>query len=721
MDETRRKWDGHLDVECARGELCERLPEALAPMAELIFNYRWAWMRDAARFFREIEPAVWEHSRCNPRIVVEATSPHRLSEVAADAACRDRLLAMVANLREELAAPPASLGIAAEHPVAYFCSEFAIHCSLPLYGGGLGVLAGDLLKASSDLRLPMVGVGLLYREGYFDQRLDSSGWQHEYWVPTQYDRLPAVRVTGPDGLPLLVEIELRQRPVRIQIWRVDVGRVPLFLLDTDVEANHPIDRWITARLYVGDRQTRLAQYAVLGIGGVRALAAMGVEPGVYHLNEGHAAFGAIERLRQSFASGGSFDRALEDIRRRTIFTTHTPVAAGNEGYAEGELEPLLGRFMEGAGVARQSFFDLGRIAPGGRSEPVSMTPLALRTSHMCNGVSRRHGEVARAMWQPLWQDRAAADVPIAHVTNGAHLTTWMGGAMQDLLDRHLRPDWRAHVADATTWEGIAAIPDEQLWKARSEQRRALIEYVRVKSIRDRLGRGEGPDYVEQAARIFEPDVLTIGFARRVATYKRLHLMTRFPERGLALLGRTDMPVQMVIAGKAHPQDEEAKSSLRDVFRIKQAPGVGGKVAFLENYDLHMAPKLVAGVDVWINLPRPPLEASGTSGMKVVFNGGLHLSVADGWWAEAYNGDNGWEIVSPSGDPHVQDDHDAAALMDLLETQVLPLFYHRDADGLPHGWLRRVKVSMQSLIPRFSAARMVAEYARRMYAPTALRD
>jgi starch phosphorylase len=716
MPESFGSNDGSRDVARAVAELAERLPEPLAPLARLTFNYRWSWLEGAAALFEEIDPAVWRRSECNPRDVIEAASPRRFRELADEPGYVKRLRSAAERLEADLARPwAAPAPLAPDRPVAYFCSEFAVHCSLPLYGGGLGVLAGDLLKSASDLGIPMVGVGLLYRQGYFHQRLDPSGWQYEYWTATNYERRPAVLVSGADERPLAVEVTIRGRPVRAQVWRVDVGRAPLYLLDTDREDNDPIDRWITARLYVGDRHTRLAQYAVLGIGGVRALDALGIRPALLHLNEGHAALSAIERLRQRVAAGAPLDEALAAVRRETVFTTHTPVAAGNEGYREDEIEAVLADYLDGLGLPRATFYDLGRLAPGNRDEPTNITPLALRTSRAANGVSRRHAEVARAMWRPLWPERAVEEVPIGHVTNGVHTTTWMGEPMQALLDRYLGPDWRARLDDPTLWEHVDEIPDGELWDVRGWQRAELVDRARVRSIRDRLTRGEPNDYVEQAARVFDAGALTIGFARRVATYKRLHLLTRFPERNLGLLASAERPIQFVVAGKAHPQDEEAKRTLHDIFQAKRAPGVGGRVVFLEDYDLHLAPRIMAGVDLWLNLPRPPLEASGTSGMKVVLNGGLNLSVADGWWAEGYDGENGWTIWSEASDPQAQDDHDAAAVLDLLEREVIPLFYERDADGLPRDWLRRVKASVRTLGARFSAHRMVREYVTRMYA------
>ena len=713
--DTPQPNDGRHDIEQAVAELGERLPEPLKPLAWLVYSYRWAWWCGGAALFREIDPAIWRRSECNPRAVIEAIPPARLRELANQAEFRQRVADLAKRIKADLERPRIATTIPPDRPVAYFCSEFAIHCSLPLYGGGLGVLAGDLLKAASDLGIPMVGVGLLYRQGYFHQRMDPTGWQHEYWTTTQFERLPVVRVTTAGNHPLTVDIVIRARPVRVQVWRVNVGRVPLYLLDTDCEENHPIDRWITARLYVGDRHTRLAQYAVLGIGGVRALTAVGIRPSLVHMNEGHAALSSFERVRQMLASGLSADDAFARVTQETVFTTHTPVAAGNEGYLEAEIEPVLKDFIEGIGIPREMFYDLGRLTPGDRAAPANITPLALRTSRAANGVSRRHGEVARRMWQPLWPGRTVEDVPIGHVTNGVHTTTWMAAPMQELLERHL-PHWRARGSDPGLWRRIDDIPDHELWQVRCAQRQALIRYAREKSVQDRLGRPETSEYVEAAFRAFDPNVLTVGFARRMATYKRFYLLTRFPERGLHVIEDPATPVQLIVAGKAHPQDQEAKEALHDFFQLKRAPTVGQRVVFLEDYDLHIAPRIVAGVDLWLNLPRPPLEASGTSGMKVTLNGGLNLSVRDGWWVEAYDGENGWVVDSPSADSNVQDDHDAVAVQDLLEREVIPLFYDRGADGIPHRWLQKIKRAMRTLIPRFTAERMLREYVEAMYTP-----
>jgi starch phosphorylase len=593
------------------------------------------------------------------------------------------------------------------------CAEFGVHVSLPVYSGGLGVLAGDLVKEASDLALPMVGVGLLYRTGYFHQRIDTTGWQHEYWIDADPMSLPCVPVTDPStGARVTVEIPLNEESVIVQVWRVDVGRVPLYLLDADRPENSVVGRWITSRLYEGSRAIRLAQYAVLGVGGVRALSVMGVRPSVYHLNEGHPALAAFELLRQQRAGGGEWGAAWAEVVEQLVFTTHTPVPAGNETYGRDEVMSMLGRFAETTGDPER-FLAAGRIDPGNHDEPSSMTVLALRASRSANAVSRRHGDVARAMWQPVFGGRVE-DVPITSVTNGVHVPTWLAPPMWSLLDAHLGEGWLTRAHDPAVWEAVDDIADDELWRARCECRRILIERSRAKATQDRLRRGEDITYVEAAAHGFDTNRLTIGFARRLATYKRLYLLSLRPERALGLLGG-DHPVQFVFAGKAHPLDDGAKAIVRDLFQMKSAPEVADRVAFLEDYDLAFAGTLVAGCDVWVNLPRPPEEASGTSGMKAALNGVLNLSVLDGWWAEAFDGSNGWAIEGEVDlDGAAQDQRHADALFDRLEADVVPLFHDRDAAGVPRGWLRMVRATLRTNGPRFSASRMVREYADRIY-------
>lgn len=691
--------------------LATRLPAPLAPLARLAFNYCWAWLPDGRRVFADLDPELWRQSCCNPRFMIEATAPDRLARLAEDETFVRRVAALGERLDAYLARPPLA-GEEAGRPVAYLCAEFGVHCSLPIYAGGLGVLAGDVLKTASDLGLPMVGVGLAYREGYFRQRLDLDGWQREYWTRLAFEHLPMSLVSGPDGRPLAIRVPLLGREVLARVWHVAVGRVPLYLLDTDVPDNAPVDRWITARLYVGDRSLRLAQYAVLGVGGCRALAALGIEPRVWHLNEGHAALAAVERWRRRVAEGMPPDVARDAVRRDTVFTTHTPVAAGNEAYRREEVDPVLGAWLEDGTLDRTAFDALAAGADG--APMLAITPLALRIAGRAVGVSRRHGEVARAMWHPLWPDRDVREVPIGHVTNGVHVATWMAEPMQALLDAYLPARWRDEPDDPALWDRLADVPDEALWEVRRRLRADLVAHVRDASAVSRLARGESYDYAEAAARVFDPGVLTLGFARRVATYKRLALLVADVDRVLALLAHADRPMQVVIAGKAHPKDDEAKGVLQRLLAERYRAGLGSRVVFLEDYDLHLAPRLIAGCDVWLNLPRPPFEASGTSGMKSVMNGGLQVSVLDGWWAEAFDEEVGWGIHSPDADPATQDAHDAAALFDLLEHAVAPAFYERDAAGVPRAWVRRIRASMRRLGPRFSSARMVREYARALY-------
>jgi starch phosphorylase len=676
--------DGARDIEAAAAALAARLPPALAPLARAAYDYSWSWSPGGASLFRAVSPRRWEICDENPVRLLQEADSAALARAAADPALVRRAEALAA--RRRTAAP--------ERPIAFFCAEYALHRSLPIYSGGLGALAGDIVKQCSDEDVPLVAVGLLYRQGYFHQRLDASGWQVEYWQETDVERLPAALVTGADGEPLVVAVG----PVRLQIWRVDIGRVPLYLLDSARPENGAFDRWITSRLYVSDRDARLLQYLALGIGGVRALRAMGIEPRAIHLNEGHAAFAPLELAREGVAAGMSFGDALAAARARTLFTTHTPVPAGNESYPPGQILGAAGGLVRDLGIGAQDFLALGRIHPADATEPFGVTTLALRTSRAANAVSRRHGGVARAMWNALWPDRRVEDVPIGHVTNGVHVPTWMAPEMRALLGR---------------WPDVGAVPAEELWAVRGRLRAALVDYVRERSQRDRLARGDARDYVEAAARAFDPGALTIGFARRLATYKRVDLITRDPARSLALLSGPRR-IQVVIAGKAHPADGDAKRVVQQqLFPLRQHPHVGERVAYLEDYDLSMALMLVRGCDVWVNLPRPPLEASGTSGMKAAMNGALNLSVLDGWWAEASDGSNGWSIGGEvMSDPAAQDERDAATLYDLLEREVVPLFYERDADGIPRRWLEKVKRSLATLAPRFDAGRMIAEYRGR---------
>jgi glycogen phosphorylase len=702
---------GSDDLIRAAEALAARVPAPLAVLARLAYNYRWAWTPDGPEVFRDVSPDRWERCGENPVRLLQEASTEALERAAGDAALLERAAAVQAAVTADLARPPADAAVSPDGPAAFFCAEYGVHRSLPIYSGGLGALAGDILKEASDRALPLVAVGLLYRQGYFRQRIDAGGWQHEYWVDTDPERLPAALVRGADGEPVTITVPVRDVEVTAQLWRVDVGRVPLLLLDTDRPENDLPARWITSRLYISDPDARLAQYILLGVGGVRALQAVGIEPALLHLNEGHAAFVSLELAR---TAGGAFTEGVEAARARTIFTTHTPVPAGNDTYPVDQVCGALGGLLRTMGVEGQEIARLGRTNPDDAGEPFGVTQFALRTSRAANGVSRRHGAVARGMWHGLWPDRALDDVPIGHVTNGVHVPTWLGGPMRRLLDRHLGDGWLERAADPATWEPVDDIADEELWAVRREQRAEFVEYVRGKSTLDRLGRNEPRSYAEAAAKAFDPDALTIGFARRLATYKRLHLLVRDPDRSLRLLA-DGRPVQLVLAGKAHPRDDEGKRMVQQLFAHKWASGAGARVVYLDDYDLSSAARMVRGCDVWLNLPRPPLEASGTSGMKSVLNGGLQLSVLDGWWAEAYDGSNGWAL---SGDEDVdhgaQDERDAAELHRVLTEEVAVRFYDRDGAGIPRAWLEMMRASLKTNGPAFSAARMLEDYVGGFY-------
>jgi starch phosphorylase len=704
-------WPGSADIAANRDSLAERLPEPLRTLAELAMNYRWSWLPGGAELFETLDPHRWELCGHNPVHLLEEAREERILAAARDGAYIDRASRILDAVRADLARDCAA-GWDQNRPVAYLCAEFGVHRSLPIYAGGLGVLAGDIVKETSDRGLPAVGVGLMYRQGYLHQRIDTEGLQHEYWTATDPERLPAALVTTDDGQPLLVAVPIAARKVVAQVWRVDVGRTPLYLLDSERPENDRLDRWITSRLYVGDHATRLAQYVLLGVGGVRALRAMGIDPVTFHLNEGHAALAAVELLRERMVAGRDLQSAIDETRSTVTFTTHTPVPAGNEYYPTDEALATMGGALDLPGSGTGPGIELGRYRAG--VGDFGLAPIGLRLSRAANGVSRRHAEVARDMWQGLEPARPAGAL-IIPITNGVHLPTWMARPMRELLDRHLGPGWLDRAADPATWSPVAAIPDAELWEVRQIQRRRLVEYVRERSVADRLARGEPGWFVEAAAQTFDANVLTIGFARRIASYKRLHLLVQDAARALALLNGP-RPLQILLAGKAHPQDEQAKGIVRQLFALKWAAHVGERVCYLEDYDLEMAGQLVAGCDVWLNLPRPPQEASGTSGMKSAVNGGLNLSVLDGWWLEGYCEDNGWAISSPPKDDAGQDADDANALYRLLENEVVPMFYERDEAGVPHRWIARVKRSLATIGSNFSASRMVSEYEDRSWRP-----
>ena len=700
---------GAADLETRAATLAARLTDGLKPLAEVAYNYAWCWMPGAESVFRDIQPHRWGLSGGNPVRFLGDLWPRTQERAEENGELLERVQALAQAMSDYVGRPDGDWpGI--DGPVAFFCAEFGFHVSLPIYSGGLGVLAGDILKEASDLALPMVGIGLFYRRGYFRQRLDLSGRQHEYWVPLDPKSLPMARVTNEDGSPLRPTIALAEDELTFNVWRVDLGRVPLLLLDAELPLNDQVQRWTSARLYEGSRAIRLAQYGLLGIGGAQVLRMIGIDPAVIHLNEGHPALAPLELAAGRVAEGVPLEDALADVRRRVVFTTHTPVPAGNETYTRDEFLDAFDALPTRLGMEEEEFLALCRTDPADTSERPGMTALALRVSDRRNGVSRLHGEVAREMWRPLFGGVPAAEVPIGHVTNGAHLPTFLGRPIATLLDRHLGEGWRGRAGDAETWQPVLDIPNGELWEARCDARAGPVEFLRGKTEQDWLLRGEQIEEVREVARSLDADALTLGFARRLATYKRLHLLTYDPERIVRILsgGR---PLQLLIAGKAHPNDEEGKETLQRIFQLRrEGNGAAERLVVVEDYDLDIAAQLVSGCDVWVNLPRRPMEASGTSGMKATFNGALQLSVLDGWWAEAYDGTNGWAIPGEEGD----DERDAELFYDLLENEVVPLFYDRDAAGVPNGWCDKVKQALVTCAPSFTATRMVRDYASQMY-------
>ena len=708
--------DGSRDLTRAIDRLARRLPEPLQPLAEIAYNYKWSWTPGGRELFRLFGAHRFGLTNENPVRFLRDLSEPDLLTWATDERFLEQLGRVASDLKDDLERPdqPSTEG----GPVAFLCAEFGVHRSLPVYSGGLGVLAGDLLKEASDQALPLVGVGLFYRRGYFHQRMDRSGWQQEYWIESDPNVMPAVRVTKRDGLPLTIKVPIWDGELAAHVWRVQVGRVPLFLLDAELGENTPLQRWVSSRLYEGNSSIRLAQYALLGVGAVRALDAMGIEPSLYHLNEGHAALATLAVASSDAAPSESplihCSSAVEETRSKFVFTTHTPVPAGNETYSRDEVLSVLGRLYDELHFDPHEVLALGRMHPADAAEQTGLTPLAIRGSRSTNAVSQRHGAIARAMWHEMFPHGGTDEVPITHVTNAVHLPTWMAPPMRALLTEYFGDGWERFASDPVVWKQVDEIDDERLWEVRCTQRDELVYQIRRKVVVDRLARGEDIDFVQAGRDAFDPHYLTIGFARRLATYKRLNLLVHNVERALSLLNH-DRPLQFVFAGKAHPLDDAAKAFAQRMFDLKRVPEVGNRVVFLEDYDLSAATTVVGGCDVWLNLPRPPFEASGTSGMKSALNGGLNLSVLDGWWMEAYDGSNGWAIDgSVDPDEAAKDERDANALYDLLDHEVKPLFYERDDKGLPTAWLERVRTSLRTLGPRYCATRMLDDYVNQIY-------
>ena len=705
------------------------LDRFIAPSQERLWalarNLWWSWDHDSVDLFMDLDPARWIELNHNPVSLLTEFPLRKLEARAAELALHSRINYAYRRLREyqdgERTWGARHAGVLRTRPVAYFSAEFGVHESLPVYSGGLGVLAGDHIKSASDLDIPLVGVGLFYGQGYFRQRLDREGWQHEEYLETDVNQLPMEAAIGKNGRPVVVQVDTRHGSIRAKVWRVKVGRCDLFLLDSDVEGNDPDDRELTSRLYGGDGRVRVHQELLLGVGGLRALKAMGITPGVLHLNEGHSAFVVLEAVRQRMEEEGlTFEKAVPRVSREVVFTTHTPVPAGHDRFNADLVEEHLGPLRESLGLTRESFMALGRENPNNTEESFCMTVLGLRLSRRANAVSSLHGEVSRAMWTGLSPGKHEDSVPIGHITNGVHVPSWLAPQMFRLYDRHLGTGWHLRSSEAEIWDGIDDVDDGELWETHLNLKSRLVEFVRRRAVKQAMRRDEPVEALQRLERVLSPDALTIGFARRFATYKRANLFLADIERLASLVNDPKRPVQFVFAGKAHPHDEPGKRVLQQIASLMRDSQFADKFVFVEDYDINVGRYLVQGVDVWLNNPRRPLEASGTSGQKVVLNGGLNLSVLDGWWAEAYDGLNGFAIGTgrTHTDMNVHDTRDGEDLLRVLREEVIPLYYQRDRDGLPRGWIKRMKRTIRTLGWRFNADRMVMDYTLKCYVPAA---
>ncbi len=711
-------------------KLSEKLPLPLKRLADLAYNYWWSWTSERVSLFQNIDPSLWERYGHNPVALLESVSFERLSQIAVDPFYIKQVTALVAEYdaymeQQDTWVSRVAPQITRNRPIAYFCAEFGIHESLPVYSGGLGILAGDHLKSASDLGVPLVGIGLLYRQGYFRQRLNRSGWQEDYYVDNAFGQMPLELIKNAQGEPVTIELETRQRIVKVQIWRVQVGRVSLYLLDTDRQDNDPIDRWLTGHLYGGNSDTRIAQEVLLGIGGVRALRALGIDASIYHLNEGHAAFCTLEVARQEIErTGKSFYDVEAMVRNSCVFTTHTPVPAGHDVFSPDLMDSYFAHYWSQMKLSREQFLALGARRLGDPWEPFGMTVLALRMCRTANGVSELHGQVSRQMWTVLYPNRSEEQVPIGHITNGVHAPTWTAPLMADLYSQYLGEDWKTRAIDPAMWEQVNSIPDEEIWWRHQALKERLIAHTRYRIKKAREQRGEDGDRIVSAEMLLDPKALTIGFARRFSPYKRGDLILRDAERALKIFADRDRPVQIIFAGKAHPADEEGKRIIQRLMEWCRHSAIQHRVALIEDYDIYTGQKLVQGVDVWLNNPRRPLEASGTSGQKVCFNGGINCSVLDGWWCEGYQvgadgkGINGWAIGEDAhtSDQELQDRIDSQSLYQLLESEIIPLYYDQDVNGIPHGWIQKMKASIRTNAPLFNTDRMIADYVTQVYAP-----
>ena len=694
----------------------ENLPPELKALDRISQNFFWSWDPDGVELFRELDPGLWIKHEQNPRLLLKNVRETRLWQKALDADYISRVKAFDEKLEIYMAEAPPSRSI------AYFCAEYGVHNSLPNYSGGLGILAGDHLKSASDLKIPLVAVGLLYRYGYFRQEISHSGWQEEHYADVFESELALTPVLDASGERVSITIHIRGREVIAQAWLARIGRIPLYLLDTNVPQNQEIDRLITGHLYGGSTETRIVQEKVLGLGGIRLLRKLGLDPDVFHLNEGHSAFLTLELAREflSIHSDASFEDARQAVRQKCVFTTHTPVAAGNDVFATDELRACFDEsFIASLKISEEGFFDLGRIDPTNDGEPFGMTPFALRMCRSANGVSEKHGEVSRDLWREMFaaDDPGSSNVPISFVTNGVHPSTWIAPAFQNLFRGVHGDSWRHIIRDQTSWtSAVDKLSDAAVWETHRLLKNLLIAFIRERTATTDSGAKETIHEHTDTRKLFSPDVLTIGFARRVAAYKRWNLLLSDLPRLLKMVDDPQRPVQFIFAGKAHPQDRTAKQILQQLMSINHQSNWQRRAVFVEDYDQEVARYLVHGVDIWMNVPRRPLEASGTSGMKAAMNGVLNFSILDGWWIEGYNGENGFAIgdLTEDTDEQTADARDAEALYSTLENQIIPAFYDSDEQGLPIEWIRRMKNSIATLTPQFSSDRMVSEYVEKIY-------
>jgi starch phosphorylase len=708
------------------------LPGRLQGLHRLAYNLWWCWNHEAVSLFRRIDDQLFEKLENSPVKLLAQVGQERLDQLLRDEGFLAHMDRVLQSLDAYLHArtwfqetyghtAPTPEALMERSRVAYFSAEFGIHESVPVYSGGLGLLAGDHMKSASDLGLPIVGVGLMYREGYFRQYLNVDGWQQERYPENDFYNLPLILETKPDGAPLLISVPMPDRDVWARIWRVQVGRVPLYLLDTNIPKNSNEDRPITSRLYGGDHDMRIRQEMVLGIGGIRALRALGKKPSVCHMNEGHSAFCGLERIR-SFMEENSLDfaSAREAVIAGTVFTTHTPVPAGNDIFPPQLMQHYFAGYLAALKLDWNEFLGLGRQNPRDQNEQYCMTVLAIRLSNSSNGVSKLHGSVSRKMWKAIWPDLPEAEIPITSITNGVHTQSWLAPEMSQLYDRYLGIQWDSRPTDHSIWRRVDNIPNAELWRTHERRRERLVVFARRRLREQLLRRGAPPAEIARSEEVLDPEVLTIGFARRFATYKRGTLIFRNIERLAAIANDKDRPVQFIFAGKAHPRDHGGKELIAEIIHVCRRAEFRRRMVFLEDYDVNVARYLVQGVDVWLNNPRRPLEASGTSGMKVCVNGGINMSILDGWWVEGFAGDNGWAIGAGEEytDLTYQDDVESRAIYDLLEQEIVPLYYTRSNDGLPRGWIKVMKRAMGTVCPVFNTNRMVQEYMEKCYAPSA---